>query len=154
MDMRKDIMLFESVLAESVDQELMAFLNSPQGELVKYTFDEAQTPVDLQHAVIGTATEFRSAWRSGDTKVAGDHGIANGKEMSFFIDMLSKIANSPEQYFDAYNNQQVQEAPGDDIQSQITQLEKQIPQLSGPEQDQAEDKLITLRYQLRQQSGM
>lgn len=135
MTIRNNIMLIENALVESADVELQSFLNSPQGELLKYTFQDAQTPVELQHAIIGTATEFRNAWRSGDHRVATDHGIVTGADMNAFSTFVSNVANDPETYFNAFH--------GTMQESNIDELEAEMPYLDGAEKEQAEEELIS-----------
>lgn len=133
MTIRKDIMLVESALMESVD---LSFLETPAGELLKYSFNDSANPVELQHAIIGTATDLRNAIRAGDSRVARDHGIANGGELHAFMNFVQGVANNPEQYFNAYTGG-IQEADG------IDELESEMPYLDGAEKEEAEDDLIS-----------
>lgn len=150
MDMRKDILLFESELLESAEQDLQSFLHSPMGELIGYTFNDAQDPVELQHGVIGTANEVHDAFRRGDMEAAQHHGISGMADLKQFMDFCSKVVNDPQAYFSAYHGQQVSEAVADDefdAENKISDLENKMPHLKGKAKEKAESDLISLRHQ-------
>ncbi len=155
MDMRKDILLFESELLESAEQDLH-YLQTPQGELLGHSFADANDPVELQHAVIGMAGELHDAMRRGDIQTAMDYGLSNSGEMQQFLDFCSKVANNPQDYFSAYHGTQVTEAVADDefdADNKISDLENKMSHLKGKAKEKAESDLISLRHQKDQFNG-
>lgn len=153
-NMRTHMMLIESALTESAVDHLQQFLASPAGELIGYTFSEVTSPVELQHAIIGTAEEVYNNAKAGNWQSAKDHGIANAADLDSFIKFAQEVAASPKEYFDAHQQLQTPRLEAPMQESDESDLEAEMPYLDGEEKEEAESKLIDLETQDRQYPGM
>lgn len=159
MSIRDDLILLESALQESkIDSTLQKFLQSPMSELVSYSFDDAETPVQLQHAMIGMATELHTATKHGDYSVMHDYGITQPQQLQQFFQFARQVAQYPQQYFNSYKTMHGAITESDDLEQEwkdeIQKQQSRIPYLDGAAKQQAENDLIDAEGNLRQSKGL
>lgn len=151
ISMRDGINLLESAIFEStVDTTLAQVLASPLGELIGYTFADAQTPQELQRAIIGSATEIHTQAKSFGVDAISDNGITSLLELQQYLKFAKAVATNPQEYFDAYQQSQVPRLDAPVVESEQSDLESQLPHLDGDEKEQAEHDIIEFEAEKRQ----
>ncbi|AUS03036.1 hypothetical protein NVP2275O_455 [Vibrio phage 2.275.O._10N.286.54.E11] len=107
MDFRETRMLLESIEAmgnTESDALSNAFSLEGIGELIEYTFRDADTPQELQRGIIGMSTELHNSMKAGDYSIANDMGIKQPEDIKQFLIFAKEVASNPEQFFAVYQN--------------------------------------------------
>ena len=122
MDIRQTKILMESLSSESNAEDIQKALSLPGiGEFIQIEFNESTSPQDLIAGMTGIMDEIHRS--KHDQAILREYGFTKLHDVQEFLAFAERVVGSPEEYFAAYNKDQMQL---ESVEAKIRRIQEQF----------------------------